>query len=362
MSNPNQNTLYQEEDEISLKDLILKIQEYFWVVLRKWWLVALITIPIVLYHFYQAYTTPIVYPATLTFMLNEDEGGGMGGLSAILGQFGFGGGRKGKYNVKKLLELSKTRRIVQLALFEKIDFNNKTDYLANHIILAYDYHEKWVESEIGLKDFLFSHDSIPAFNRAENTVLKILHGRVIGSPSTEGLMSTSIDDDSGIMSISAKANSEQLSILLAELIYKKLSNFYIDKTIEKQQRTYQLFKSKADSIQQALNNAQYRLLKFKDTNRALSLRQYEAEEIRLQQETKKLILAYGEVYKNLEVADFSLKSATPFVQVIDLPIPPIRGKGSSKLVAIIKGGIIGVILGITIVLGVYIFQQIMNEE
>lgn len=359
MSNPNQNTLYQEEDEISLKDLILKIQEYFWVVLRKWWLVALITIPIVLYHFYQAHTTPVVYSATLTFMLNEDEGGGMGGLSAILGQFGFGGGSKGKYNVKKLLELSKTRRIVQSVLFEKVNLNDKYDFLANHIILEYDYHSNWEEQET-LKGFLFRHDSIAAFTRIENMILKMLHGQVISTE--KGLMSTSIDNDSGIMSLSTKTTSEQLSIILSELIYEKLSSFYIDKTIERQKATFELFKSKTDSIQQALNSTQYQLLRFQDTHRNLTLKQYESEQFRLQREVQKLILSYGEAYKNLEVADFSLKSATPFVQVIDYPIPPIRGKGSSKLVAIIKGGIIGVILGITIVLGLYIFQQIMNEE
>ena len=38
---------YMEEDEITLKELILKVKEFFQEVLKNWWLVILITIPFV---------------------------------------------------------------------------------------------------------------------------------------------------------------------------------------------------------------------------------------------------------------------------------------------------------------------------
>ena len=95
---------YLEDDEITLKELILKIQEFYREVLKRWLLVILITLPVMGYMFYKAYKTPNTYPATLTFMVNEDKaGGGLGGLAA---SFGLGGGG-GEYNLEKILSLQK---------------------------------------------------------------------------------------------------------------------------------------------------------------------------------------------------------------------------------------------------------------
>ena len=46
---------YLEEDEITLKELILKIKEFFQEVLKNWILAVLITVPFVLYFFYLHY-------------------------------------------------------------------------------------------------------------------------------------------------------------------------------------------------------------------------------------------------------------------------------------------------------------------
>lgn len=312
--------------------------------------------------FWRAYTTSPVYTAELTFMLNEDEGGGgMGGVSAILGQFGLGGGGGGKFNLEKMLQLAKSRRIIQDALFEKVKIAGKTDYLANHVIEIYDYHENWVEDSTGLANFLFVRDSIVAFDRIENTVLKKIHQRIIGGEGTSGLLGSSISEDTGILAMSSTTIREELSIVLTKTVYDKLSDFYISKSIERQKVTFNIIKNKADSLQNTLNAAQSRLLRFQDANRGLTLLRYEAEKIRLQQEIQKLIVAYGESYKQLEIADFSLRNGTPVVQVIDLPVAPIRPKQESKIKAIIIGCLLGVFLGVLLIIGrKFIYDAVNN--
>ena len=352
---------HREKDEMTLKEILLKIQAFFWEVVRNWWIVALIAIPIITFMLYQALITPAIYPATLTFMVNDNEGGSMAGVGAILGQFGLGGGNTNQYNLDKILELSRSRRIVQMALFEQVIVNGKGDFLANHLIKEYQFHKKWAEDTTGLKNFLFRHDSIEVFSLVENKALKSLHAKVIGNENVEGVMSNSYGGETGIMSINTQTTNETLSIALAEFIYKKLRNFYIQKTVEQQRQTYILVKAKTDSLQTALNTAQYRLLRFEDSNRGLRLRQYEAEKLRLQQESQKLIAAFAESYKNLELADFTLKNKTPFVQVIDLPIAPIKPIRESKLIALVIGTFIGVFLGIVFVLGRKIIRDTMKE-
>lgn len=312
---------------------------------------------------WRAFTTPPTYTAELTFMVNEDEGGGgFGGVSAILGQFGFGGVKSGSFNLEKMLQLAKSRRIVEQAIFEETKINGKLDYIANHIINIYEFHEKWEDDTTGLVNFVFVKDSIPIFNRTENTALKEIHIKIVGNEDTEALMSSSINEDTGILAMRSTTENEDLSIALTNNIYNKLSNFYINKSIERQETTYLIIKNKTDSLQNALNAAQSRLLRFQDANRGLTLLRYEAEKIRLQQEVQKLILAYGESYKQLEVADFSLRNSTPVVQVIDMPVGPIEEESVSVIIKLLVGILAGGILSSIYIVGEKILKEAVIDD
>ncbi|MCY7329259.1 MAG: hypothetical protein LH618_11970, partial [Saprospiraceae bacterium] len=50
-----------EEDEITLRDLVLKIQDYWREIRRCWLTILLIALPFVAYFAYQAFTKPITY-------------------------------------------------------------------------------------------------------------------------------------------------------------------------------------------------------------------------------------------------------------------------------------------------------------
>jgi uncharacterized protein involved in exopolysaccharide biosynthesis len=65
-----------EKDEITLKDLILKLKE-FWAEIwdKKWWVVGA-GLLFGLISGVNAYLKPTLYNASLTFMVNDDEGGG----------------------------------------------------------------------------------------------------------------------------------------------------------------------------------------------------------------------------------------------------------------------------------------------
>ena len=69
-----QNIPPYQDDEITLKELIEKLLE-FWRELwaKKWWII-LIAIPFVLYFGYKAKNTPITYTAELTYTLNAAGG------------------------------------------------------------------------------------------------------------------------------------------------------------------------------------------------------------------------------------------------------------------------------------------------
>lgn len=350
-----------KNEELTLKQIIQTIQDYFHEVLKCWKLSLFFIIPFIALFLYKALITPNIYSSSLTFMINEDEGGGMGGAMAILNQFNLGGGSQ--HNYEKIIELSKSRRITQLALFEKRSINGQNDYLANHIIEIYNLNDLWEDSE-SLRNFKFTSDRLVAGTNliiTKNTVIKALHSILIGSEDTPGIYFTDIDVDTGIMTLSLKSKSEELSVELLNSIYHYLSQYYVEKTTEKQQYTYELIKNKVDSLQKKLHDLEYTLANFIDSNRGVWANTASLKKKRLERDVQVTTLMYGEALKNLEIADFSLKTKTPYIQLIDYPIYPLRPKKTSKLVALIVGGIIGFFMFIVFIITRKIILDAMIE-
>lgn len=352
------------EDEITIRELILTFQYYFRCVVRQWIILGIIVAVVTGLFLLKTFFTPIEYPAELTFMVSQDDGGaGFNGVSAILGQFGLGGG-KSSNNLSKVLKLSQSRKIIQRVLFEKMKYpahSSKEDFIANHIIKVYDFHERWEEDTTGMVNFLFSQDDLKSFNRNENKALLAVYKKVIGNEHQKGLFRPSLDETTGIMKLSIVTENEQLSVKMANLIYQKLSTFYVTNSIVKHQQTYDLISTKVDSILTELRIKESSLARFKDSHLGLLSRKDKLQEARLTREIQVLSVMYGEVVKNLEIADFTLKSNTPFIEEIDVPIAPLEPIVESKIKAIVFGIIVGFFLGVALIVLSNMYKNIMLE-
>lgn len=345
-------------EEITLKELIVNINKYFNEILSNWKIVVVVSLIFSALFLLKTWLELPEYKAKMTFMVNEDQGSSMGGISGILGNFGIGGGAS-EYNLEKIIELTRSRHIIQKALFEK---NSDKDFIANQIIIDCKLHESWEKDTTGLKNFLFSKGDVEHFSRLENKALKLLHSKVIGNPaeSIESLMNISYGDETAIMKMEVTSETEALSIELLESIYKQLSTFYIEKTIEKPLNTYVTIKEKVDSIESALEATEYALANEQDSNRGLVTKKSSIRKERLRRNSQILSVAYAKALENLEIADFSLKNATPFFQVIDQPLAPIQPKSRSKLRAIIIGSFIGGFLTVLFIIIRKIYREAMK--
>ncbi len=355
----HQRPLYQD-DEITLKELILKIQEYWGELWKNWLLIGLICVPFVAYKLYDAFTSPVVYPGTLTFMVDEDEGNRLSPFARVLGQVGLGGGGTGKYNLDKILEISKSRRVLQMALFSKSKVQGKEDYLANHLIRQFEFHEKWEDDTTGMKDFLYTDGDVPQFSKNENRALKALLGLLNGNEDEPGIYATSYDEDTGIMSLGINGRSEDLTINFLDTMFHRLRSFYVEKTIEKSESTYTIIKEKTDSLAQELSSAEYSLAQFMDRNRNVySVTEGQLQQSRLTAQVTRLQTMYGEALKNLQISELNLQNKEPFITLIDSPLSPIKAQVPSKLMALIIGGILGCMVGVTFVLGRKVYRDAM---
>jgi hypothetical protein len=355
------NTSYN--DEISLRDLIMKLKYFVLEVFRFWHIPAFCIAIALAYQVYEYTTFTPVYPAKITFSVDEDEGGNSQGLTGILGQFGLGSVRPSRYNLDKILALSKSRRVIEHTLFTRLTLNEKEDFLANHMIREYEQQLR-TDKEERSSEFYFTHDSLEAFSLTENEMLISLYNFIIGPPEDpkKALITSDYNEDTNIMSLEASTKNEDLSIGLAERMFVSLSDYYVNKAIEKQLKTYTVVNTKKDSVLNVLKSTEYQLAKFKDSNRGLVMRTDQLAELRFQREITALSAMYAEVLKNTEVADFSLKNKMPFIQVIDAPISPIRPTAVSLLRKLLIGVLVGGAIGSFYVIGRRILKDILSEK
>ena len=177
----------------------------------------------------------------------------------------------------------------------------------------------------------------------------------------ESLLKNTISDNTGIMTLSINTFDEDLSIGLLETVFKEISEFYVNKTIEKQQHTFDAISTKADSLHAELNSAEYGLANFMDKNRGLYNKTDQLQRLRLEAKVKMLGAAWAKVEEQKEIAEFSLRDRTPVIQIIDLPIAPIKPAKKSLIVGIITAIILGTFLGLLFVLGRKILRDIMQS-
>jgi len=341
--------LPEMKPSITLEEGFASIAKTFRYILRYWYVPIAGGILIAAAMAYKAYMTKPVYRANLTFMVNEDESSKIGGGAlALLGRFGSVGG---KLNLQKILELSKSNIILKTALFQKDTVGNKLDFYANHLLDIYDLHKK-DENTVRFKDADFEHFTLDE-NRTLKEVMDLLTGQ-------NALLQTSFNDKSGIMTLSLYTENQSLTIGLLKTIYQELGDFYITKSIEKEQYTYDIIKQRSDSL--------YRVMNRKGLSRAASqdkiLGAWQATSQvpseNLYRDSRIATELYSETVKNLELADISLKTKMPFMQSIDVPYPPIEPEIQSWKKKALLGMLIGLLLGSIMMIVRNIFGDVIR--
>jgi hypothetical protein len=340
MENQTQNIGNQE---ITLRGAIQFLIKYSKIVRRRWYVVALISALFSGYFLYEAFKAKPTYQANLSFMLNDGDKGGMGGIGSLLGQFGIGGGG-GEGNLDKIVELSRTSRILKSALFAKATIDGKTDFFANHIIRATGLHDEWKTDTTGLPNFLFTRGEFEEFNRLENHAANDILGLM--NAKKDPLFSCGYAKLSTIFSMSLNSENEELSIQLVRKIFENLSEFYVMKTTERERQTHDVLRAQKDSVYAVMRGKEVSAARFQDFNRGLVLQSEKVKGDQMQKDAQIATLAYGEMLKQFAIADFALKNNTPFIQPIDMPTAPLERKKDSKRKALMLGLGLGLFLSI----------------
>ena len=123
-------------DEISLKEIFLKIGEWYRYLLSKWLIILLFGLLGGALGLTYAWFKKPIYTATTTFVLEEDKTGGMGSLAGLASMVGLnlGGGGGGIFQGENILELYKSRNMIEKTLLSKVVIKGKQTLLIDRYI------------------------------------------------------------------------------------------------------------------------------------------------------------------------------------------------------------------------------------
>lgn len=348
-------------DEISIKELVLKIREWIAYLQTQWRLILLTGGLFASVGFLIAYQQKPQYIATLSFAL-EDEKSGAGSMAGALGlasSLGFdlsAVSAGGAFSGANLLELMKSRSLVEKTLLHPITVNTKTVSLASY------YLEKSKMSKENEKIFGLSTDPFPPFaNRStfslqQDSLLGVLYEHMAGK---NGILSVKQKDKKiSILTIEVKSRDELFSKIFAETLAKVVSTFYIETKSKKAKLNYEILQKQTDSIRNELNIAITGVAAANDLtynlNPALNMQRIPSAKKQIDVQANTAILT--QLVANLEMAKVALRKETPLIQVIDIPILPLpKDKLGNKKTAIVSG-----FLGLFICIVYLVFRRFMR--
>ncbi len=283
---------------------------------------------------------PLVYTASLKFMLADEGTEGVNPLSGMLGQFGLGGGAGGGANLKRMKALLTTQKIIKKTMFTTIEMDGKKDFLANHYIDKFKLHEMWAEREQDdLVGFYFKSSDFERFDRENHSISNHIYSQIAkntlnGNLEKPHLSSEFNDEGTNIVDLKFTSTSENYSLVFLTTLYDILSDFYVSKSIAKQDENYKMSKKRVDSLKAILDKNQYQIANFKDTNRGIFKNQSRLKIEELENEAYRLKGLYSVAANNFEMSKIALQSKTPFITPIDMPLYPlatVRGTPTKRL-------------------------------
>ena len=327
-----------QNDEISLKELLLKVKELYSYLLSQWKIIFLAgIIGAALGITYSLIKKPI-YTATLSFALEDEKGGG--GLGSALGlasSFGLdlGGSGGGIFTGSNLTELFKSRSMVEKTLLSPVNINGKIISLAEMYIQNNEWRDKWsVNPKLVSIQFLPNSNS-KLFTRVQDSIIGVMYQNLSNGSLSVGQKDKKIS----IISIDVSSTNELFAKYFCEALAKQVGNFYVDTKSKKARINMAILERQVDSIRSELNGSITGVAVANDNtfnlNPAMNVRR--APSARRQVDVQANTAILTELVKQSEMAKVTLRKETPLIQVIDRPILPLAKESFGKL----KGGILG---------------------
>ncbi|MEO1626137.1 MAG: hypothetical protein AAFV25_13350 [Bacteroidota bacterium] len=233
MDKGKHNIAYEPKlDEISLRDLILKIQEYLWLPLRYWYWLVLAALPLGIYNYYSFSKIKPTYGVRVSLFVKTRQSIKDNALTAQI-----------------FARYAAASSAVENTLGKRVSISGREDFMINHYLESFFFYKPEELPPSIPADFQFAHMQVDSFNLQERQVYNQIV-RKASTPKrdfTDGFVSSSIDTKLGFITINFSSPTEELSLRFIETMQKAMQELYIRNTLYGKKEAVEHLREKADS-------------------------------------------------------------------------------------------------------------------
>ena len=326
-----QRNLTTAYDEITLKDIILKIQEWFSIVWPHRVRIIAVSLSIgLLAALYAKFIKPWQYTSQHTIIFTEDGSGGMGNAMKLASSLGFGGlGSSSGSVAAEVGYFLQSNEAVEAALMLEEDAGKLIDL----------YIQPLLEDEEFAADYEANFQNDQRFTDSLLSAVRF------------GLLEENIradwDEETGIFTFYVVSNMEVFSYELSNRILNVTEKRFIEDSKEDNSNIVRAFQTKVDSIKSVLDGLLVEAALYQDQNQSLISSVDRVRQVQISIELESAKVAYAEYIKGLEMSRAEGMNIKPPFKVYDSSKYPLAYDKPSAA----KAGIFGsVITGFLLVL------------
>lgn len=355
-----------EDEEVSVKELIISLQGWLKYLWSKWPILLIAGILGGALGLWYAFAKTPTYTAKTTFVLESGEGQGrlsqFAGVAAMAG-INLGGGGGGIFQGANINELYKSRTMLARTLLTETH-PDSNELLIERYIRFNGIREEWEKERpelLGI-DFRVDPDSLdPEARRLYEGVLTSFTNDV-----RKNILTVDKPDKNlSITQVSVSTPDEVFSKAFNENLVRAVNDFYIQTKTKKSTDNIAILEAKVDSVRAVMTGAIYSAARVSDATPHLNpTRQTQrigpSQEAQFSAETNRAILS--QLVQNLEVARMAQMQEQPLIQLVDTPVYPLPVDRVGKVKGIVLGGFLLGFLTLLTLIGLKWYRDVMREE
>ncbi len=335
-------------EEATLKDAIISIRDYTRELKKKFILISTVLIISIISGLVYSSIQKDKFEAVLSFIVEgQSEGPNLSSISGMASQFGLdlGGSSTSSFSQQNVIELLKSRKVIESTLSKSCIVNNEEDILLNHYI--------------SINNMIEDGENISFFTSSKDSITNIIWKEII-----EFKIDLSYqNDEANILNLTYTSTNSEFAKNFTELLVEEISQMYSHYQTEKTRNSLKNLELRSDSIFRELKNSERNFARVKDRNLRVINASGRLDEIQYMREVQVLNAIYLELIKNTELVKMNLLNETPIIQLIDVPVLPLEYSNRfSKLFWVFSFSFLGLFLVSSLIILRKLIRDTLEED
>lgn len=347
----------QPEEQITLKDIILKVISTGKSIVKNWKYVLLFGVlggALGFLYDYKNLTDPTYKSVTQFYLETAAPTNDYGGFANMFG--GGGGGGTGLFSGENLITLIKSTDFVEKILLKEITVGGKKEIIANYFHRKNQPKPKPTEEKVKDEYKVLTHTNKEKFTLEEFNSLAIVKGPAVAATNLEP------DEKTSFMTLGVTTFDDTLSKVYAEVFLENLREYYLDSKTSKIKTTIQRQERIVDSLKYLAQSNESSLARVQDQNQEAVFEQGKIQEQRLNRKTQMLTNSYQEQERSLQTLKLQLYQDSPLFKITSPQRYPLA-EAKPSLTKSYKNGIyIGIFLSFIFIALLDAVREIMKDE